>query len=48
MSSGVQGSWLVKAKIKITLNGELPAPGLTLHCSIIEYHISKSDMGSVI
>jgi len=48
MGSGVQGSWLVKAKTKTTLNGELPGPDLTLHCSIIESHIGESDMGSVI
>jgi hypothetical protein len=30
---------------KVTLNGELPGPDLTLHCSIFEIHIWEPDMG---
>jgi hypothetical protein len=30
---------------KVTLNGELPGPDLTLRCSIIEIHIRESDTG---
>jgi len=30
---------------KLTLNGELPGPNLTLHCLIIEIHIWQPDMG---
>ena len=30
---------------KVTLNGELPGPDLTLHCSIIQIHIWEPDTG---